>query len=104
MLTKLLNFVALVCFAIAIAFIFTVHLAQKKPSNNPSNYLKIKAMVPDFQATIPFSSGVKRIVDWYEADYSIQVIDTKLDHIMDLIIDRFETSILDFSNQRSIII
>ena len=46
MLTKLLNFVALVCFAIAIAFIFTVHLAQKKPSNNPSNYLKIKAMIP----------------------------------------------------------
>jgi len=50
-------------------------------------------MVPDFRATIPFSSGVKRIVDWYEADYSRQVIDTKLDHIMDLIIDRFETSI-----------
>ena len=48
MLTKLLNFVALVCFAIAIAFIFTVHLAQKKPSNNPSNYLKIKSYGPRF--------------------------------------------------------
>ena len=68
------------------------------------NNKKIKAMVPDFQATIPFSSGVKSIVDWYEADYSIQVIDTKLDHLMDLIIDRFEASVLDFSNQRSIII
>jgi len=56
------------------------------------NNNKIKAMVPDFQATIPFSSGVKRIVDWYETDYSIQVIDTKLDHMMDLIIDRFEAS------------
>lgn len=57
------------------------------------NNKKIKAMVPDFQATTPFSSGVKRIVDWYEADYSRQVIDTKLDHIMDLIIDRFEASL-----------
>jgi nucleoside-diphosphate-sugar epimerase len=54
---------------------------------------KIKTMVPDFQATIPFSSGVKRIIDWYEADDSTQIIDTQLDHIMDLIIDRFETSL-----------
>ena len=52
---------------------------------------KIKKAVPDFRATIPFSRGVREIIDWYEADESRQVIDEKKDRVMDLIIERFES-------------
>jgi nucleoside-diphosphate-sugar epimerase len=52
---------------------------------------KIKKTVPDFGATIPFSTGVREIIDWYEADESRQVINEKKDRVMDLIIERFES-------------
>lgn len=54
---------------------------------------KIKKIVPDFGATIPFSTGVREIIDWYEADETRQVVNTKKDRVMDLIIERFESII-----------
>jgi len=54
---------------------------------------KIKKTVPDFGATIPFSTGVREIIDWYEADESRQVINKEKDRVMDLIIERFESII-----------
>ena len=52
---------------------------------------KIKKTVPDFGATVPFSTGVREIIDWYEADESRQVISEKKDRVMDLIIEKFES-------------
>jgi len=54
---------------------------------------KIKKMVPDFRATIPFSRGVREIIEWYGADESRQVIDENQDSVMDRIIERFESTI-----------
>jgi len=54
---------------------------------------KIKKIVSDFRANIPFSTGAREIIDWYEADESRQVINEKKDRVMDLIIDRFESII-----------
>lgn len=36
---------------------------------------KIKKFVPDFCATIPFKAGIKRTIDWFEADRRRQLID-----------------------------
>jgi len=54
---------------------------------------KIKKTVPDLGVTIPFSTGVREIIGWYEADESRQVIDEKKDRVMDLIIESFESII-----------
>ena len=47
---------------------------------------KIKRLVPDFAATTPFSRGVEEIIAWHDAYPSRQVVDEKLDQLMDRII------------------
>ncbi|MCU1567414.1 MAG: NAD-dependent dehydratase [Pseudarthrobacter sp.] len=36
---------------------------------------KIKSLVPDYCATIPFADGAREIVDWYDANPGLQVVD-----------------------------
>jgi len=55
------------------------------------NNSKIRRLVPNFRGNIPFSTGAREIIDWYDADTSRQVIDPKNDKLMDLIIQRFES-------------
>ena len=52
---------------------------------------KIKSAVPDFQCTIPFSIGAKEITDWYTTDTASQLIDEKLNKVMDTMIERIES-------------
>ena len=47
---------------------------------------KIKKMVPDFSATVPFSRGVEEIIGWFDADPSRQVIDDRWNEVFDKII------------------
>ena len=47
---------------------------------------KIKALVPDYVATIPFATGAREIVEWYDADPSRRVIDSALDATLDKLI------------------
>lgn len=47
---------------------------------------KIKKVVPDFTATIPFSRGVEEIIAWHDADPARQLVDERLDKLMDKII------------------
>ncbi len=47
---------------------------------------KIKRLVPDFAATIPFSQGAREIVAWFDADPARQVVDARVDHLLDRII------------------
>jgi nucleoside-diphosphate-sugar epimerase len=47
---------------------------------------KIKRIVPDFAATIPFSRGVEEILAWHDADLSRRVVDDELDQLMDRIV------------------
>ena len=51
---------------------------------------KIKRLVPDFAATIPFSQGAREIVAWFDADPSRQVVDEGVNHQIDKIIAAYE--------------
>ena len=53
---------------------------------------KIRRVVPDFQATIPFARGVEEIIAWYDADPVRQGVDEDLDQRMDEIIAAYESS------------
>jgi len=53
---------------------------------------KIKRIVPDFAASIPFVRGVAETVAWYDADPSRQEVDENLDRMMDEIIAAYEAS------------
>lgn len=52
---------------------------------------KIKRIVPDFAATIPFSRGVEEIIAWHDAEPSRQVVDERLNQLMDKIIADWES-------------
>lgn len=50
---------------------------------------KIKRLVPDFVATIPFSQGAREIVEWFDADPTRQVVDQEVDGMIERIISSF---------------
>ncbi len=47
---------------------------------------KIKRVVPDYVATIPFARGAEEIMAWFDADGARQKVDEELDGLMDKII------------------
>jgi nucleoside-diphosphate-sugar epimerase len=52
---------------------------------------KVKNLVPDYCATIPFARGAEEIMAWYDADPSRQKINEKMDRLMDEIIAKYES-------------
>ncbi|HEY0935445.1 MAG TPA: hypothetical protein VGD91_17085, partial [Trebonia sp.] len=44
---------------------------------------KVKSLVPGWRAVVPFERGAREIADWYRADPGRQVVDAKLDALMD---------------------
>jgi nucleoside-diphosphate-sugar epimerase len=50
---------------------------------------KIKALVPDFRCTVPWSEGLRRALAWFEADPSRQSIDERLNNIWDGILSEY---------------
>ncbi len=50
---------------------------------------KIKRVVPDFTATIPFAQGAAEILQWYDGDPARRVIDAKLNTQLDRMIAGF---------------
>lgn len=48
---------------------------------------KIKSLVPDFNAQIPFAEGIKRTLDWFEADKSRQIMDPRVDAFIEHLIE-----------------
>ncbi len=47
---------------------------------------KIKRFVPDFRATIPFAEGIKRVIDWFEAEPSRQIVNAADNAFIDRLI------------------
>ena len=47
---------------------------------------KLRSVVPDYVATIPFERGAREIVAWHDEDPARQVVDARLDAIMDRLI------------------
>ncbi|MFC2043558.1 SDR family oxidoreductase [Chloroflexota bacterium] len=53
---------------------------------------KIKRIVPDFTVTTPFMHGAEEIIAWFSADLSRQIVDKKMDRLMDKIIAAQESA------------
>jgi nucleoside-diphosphate-sugar epimerase len=47
---------------------------------------KLRSVVPDYRATIPFEQGAREIIAWYDADVSRQRVDARLDAVMDTLV------------------
>lgn len=54
---------------------------------------KIKKFVPGFKAVIPLSEGVKKTLDWFEADPKRKIIRKETNALMNRIIKKYEGSI-----------
>lgn len=52
---------------------------------------KIKRLVPGYRAVIPFSRGADEIMAWYDENPARQKIDEHVDHLMDQMIEDFDT-------------
>ncbi len=50
---------------------------------------KVKAAVPGWTATVPFATGAREILDWYDADPSRGVVDPGLDALMDRLVEAY---------------
>jgi nucleoside-diphosphate-sugar epimerase len=44
---------------------------------------KIKSLVPDYCATVPFADGAREIVDWYDANPDLQVVNQQFMELSD---------------------
>jgi len=53
---------------------------------------KLRRLVPDFAATIPFEQGAREIVAWHDADPARQQVDARLDAVMDDLVARFRVA------------
>ncbi len=52
---------------------------------------KVKRVVPEFTAKIPFSQGAREIIDWYDGHPSRQVIDEDFNILTDKIIESYRS-------------
>ncbi len=53
---------------------------------------KIKRLVPDFKASIPFASGVKETIAWLDAHPTSRPIDDDFNHLVDRILTAYESA------------
>jgi nucleoside-diphosphate-sugar epimerase len=51
---------------------------------------KLRGVVPDYRATIPFEQGAREIVEWHDADASRQNVDARLDAVMDRLVENYQ--------------
>ena len=51
---------------------------------------KIKRFVPGFVATIPFKEGIKRTLEWFEADPARRMLKPETDDLIEKIIHQYE--------------
>ena len=51
---------------------------------------KVRRLVPDFVATIPFAVGIKETVAWFEADPARMLIRPETNEMLDKLIGAYE--------------
>jgi len=54
---------------------------------------KIKHFVPGYTATMPFAEGVRRSIEWFEADVKRCVVDKEYNQFMDRVIAAYEKAL-----------
>ena len=50
---------------------------------------KLRSVVPDFVATVPFEQGAREIVAWHDEDAARRTVDPRVDALMDQLVERF---------------
>jgi nucleoside-diphosphate-sugar epimerase len=50
---------------------------------------KLRGLVPDYVATIPFHVGAQEIVAWHDEDPARQRVDSRLDALMDELVEKY---------------
>jgi hypothetical protein len=50
---------------------------------------KLRSVVPDYVATIPFEKGAREIVAWYDEEPARQRIDPDLNALMDRLVEAY---------------
>ena len=48
---------------------------------------KLRAVVPDYLATVPFEQGAREIVAWHDEDPEHKVVDARMDALMDRLVE-----------------
>lgn len=76
-------------FIIKVAPSFSGSLYGDKMWSTVFDNSKIKSFVPGFQAAIPFHEGIRRTVQWFEADSGRQRIDNSVNNEMNQILKLF---------------
>ena len=51
---------------------------------------KIKRLVPDFKAVIPFHQGIRKVLAWFNEDLDRKYVDPQIQRSMDRIIDAYQ--------------
>jgi len=54
---------------------------------------KVKSLVPEYVATIPYEQGAREIVDWYDEDASRRQVDPTVDAILDRLVELHHAAI-----------
>ena len=50
---------------------------------------KLRSLVPEFVATIPYHQGAREILAWYDEEPSRQQVDARLDAVMDGLVEKY---------------
>ena len=50
---------------------------------------KLRSVVPDFVATVPFEQGAREIGAWHDEDAARRTVDPRVDALMDQLVERF---------------
>ena len=50
---------------------------------------KVRALVPDYVATIPYAQGAREIVAWHDEDPARRVVDERVDALLDALVARY---------------
>lgn len=67
-------------------------LLGDKTHSSTFDMTKLKSVVPEFVATIPFEDGAREIVAWHDADPVRKAVDPRYDRLMDELVDRYRTA------------
>lgn len=50
---------------------------------------KVRALVPDFVATIPYQRGAREVIEWFDADPARRQVDVKADALIDRLVETY---------------
>ncbi|MCB0194790.1 MAG: SDR family oxidoreductase [Anaerolineae bacterium] len=70
-----------------------VNLLGDKSHSVVFDNTKIKRIVPDFNAVIPYVQGAREVMAWHDADPQRQVVDAAFDTLQDRIIAAYESGL-----------